>query len=302
MRCIAKEPNERFSTMDELLQAIRRAHGGSMTGQLAAMPVHGTGPYSVNNTGPPPPLAGWHPTPVSIPPVAPLPTFVQPAPMRPIYRSTPPAPGVTGSHTGMGMIRSEHAADYSGVVEAKPRSKIWVLFGVLVAAGVGGGLGMLAFHWTAPKAPDPVPVPATSPSPSASASPSASSASSPSSSSSVAPPTSASATTADPKGTTVHFVTDPPGATVKENGKELCAPTPCEVTFKGDDATRTHKISIEEKGFKSETKSVKPIAVTGGADAAARAIDVKLTKSPAPGPKPTPKPEASTPSGFKDAY
>jgi serine/threonine-protein kinase len=295
MRCIAKEPNERFSTMDEVLQAIRRAHGVSMTGQIAAMPAHGTGPYSVNNTGPPPPLAAWHPTPAPTPP----PTFVHPAPMtspmRPMYRSTPPPLGVTGSHTGMGMIRAEQSADYSGVIETKPRSKIWVLFGVLVAAGVGGGLGMLAFHWTAPKPPDPVPVPATTPSVVPSAAPST--APSSSSSSSLAP---SAATPPEPKGTVVHFVTEPPGASIKENGKELCAPTPCDVTFKGDDATKAHKLSIEEKGFKAETKSLKP------SEATAKPIDVKLTKEKekavAPTPKPSAKSDSSPPSGFKDAY
>lgn len=283
MRCIAKEPNDRLSTMDEVLQALRRAHGGSMVSmanQLAAPAhgPHGTGPYaqgsgpyapgsgpypqgsgaySVHGTGPPPPLAGW--APVSTPP----PTFVQPAPMRPIYRSTPP--GVTGSHTGMAVIRSEHAADYSGAIETKPRSKIWVLFGVLVAAGIGGGLGMLAFHWTAPK--DPVPVtPPPSAVPSASAAASASAA--PSASASAAPP-----------GSVLHVVTDPTGASVKENGKDLCGPTPCDVTFKADETTKVHSLSIEKKGFKAETRSFKP---TEGP----KSLDVKLTKT-----KPKPDPD-----------
>ena len=300
MRCIAKEPNERFSSMDEVLQAIRRAHGGSMTGQIAAMAAPGTGPYSVNNTGPPPPLARWHPTGPPMPPPAIVPPAPVTSPMRPMYRSTPPPPGATGSHTGMGMIRAEQAADYSGFVEAKPRSKIWVLFGVLVAAGVGGGLGMLAYHWTSPKGP-PEPVPAVKPSalPSVSALPSASASAAPSTSASAAPP--------EPKGTVVHFVTEPPGATVKEAGKELCAPTPCDVTFRGDDATKSHKLTIEQKGFKPETKSLKP------SEASAKGLDVKLTKEkaaapkpkpdPSPKPEPSPKPDPSpTPTGFKDAY
>ncbi|MFO0738544.1 MAG: protein kinase [Labilithrix sp.] len=303
MRCIAKEPNERFSTMDEVLQNIRRAHGGSMTGQIAAMPAHGTGPYSVNNTGPPPPLAGWHPTGPPMPPLQ-APVLVTPAPMtspmRPMYRSTPPPPGVTGSHTGMGMIRTEQAADYSGVIEAKPRSKIWVLFGVLVAAGVGGGLGMLAFHWTAPKPTDPIPVPATTPSATPSTAPVLSSSGAPVLSASA--PGSASSASSEPKGTVVHFVTEPPGATIKESGKELCAPTPCDVTFKADDAAKTHKFTIEQKGFKSETKSAKP------SEASAKGLDIKMTKEKdrasgtTPAPKPSPKPEPGPPSGFKDAY
>jgi serine/threonine-protein kinase len=274
MCCIAKDPNERFSSMDEVLQAIRRAHGSSMTGQIAALPYHvqSTGPFRVNQTGPPPPMPGWLPTP--------SPAFIQPAPMRPMYRSTPPPPGVTGSHTGMGMIRGEQAHDYSGFVDTKPRSKIWVLFGVLVAAGIGGGLGMLAFHWTAPK-----PVIATPAAPASSAAPAASL--------SAAPPASASA--APDKSTTIHITSDPPGATVKDGKDILCPSTPCDVTFKGEDAAKSHKLTLENKGFKSEPKTVKP-------SDAAKGVDVKLTKlpgavAPAPGPKPAP-----TPSGFKDAY
>src|SRR5262249_53330083 len=37
MCCIAKDPNERFASMDQLLHAIRRAHGSSVTGQIAAV-------------------------------------------------------------------------------------------------------------------------------------------------------------------------------------------------------------------------------------------------------------------------
>src|SRR5690606_8666517 len=43
MSCIAKDPNHRIASMDQLLQAIRSVHGGSMTGQLAAMSA--SGPY-----------------------------------------------------------------------------------------------------------------------------------------------------------------------------------------------------------------------------------------------------------------
>ncbi|MBX3228864.1 MAG: serine/threonine protein kinase [Labilithrix sp.] len=329
MCCISKEPSQRFSTMDELLQAIRRAHGGSMTGQIVAHPG-ATGAYSVNNTGPPPPMRisqppppPWLPTP-SPAPVPPglavygarasaslkaaaaaaqsgYPPAVSatgpPPPMRPAYRSTP---GVTGSHTGMGMIRAEQVADYSGVVEARPRSKIWVVFGILVAAGVGGGLGMLAFHYTAqtlPPAPGSVAPPSVEPPvvpppvlppvlPSASAS-AATSASLP-----VKPEK-------PEKTITIRVTSEPPGASVHEGGKELCAKTPCEVTFKGDDATKPHKLLLEAKGFKPETRTVKPNEKT---------LDAKLTKAgntvaPSPSPKPAPKPDPSpTPSGFKDAY
>ena len=124
MSCIAKDPNERISSMDNLLQAIRRAHGGSLTGQLAA--VVASGPY-------PPVAAG------SVPP--------------PLVSSAPGAMSASGSHSAMGILRAEASNDTaSGVIAGDPpRSKLWILLGVVVAAIVGGGLGMLAFQWTAPE-------------------------------------------------------------------------------------------------------------------------------------------------------
>ncbi len=87
-----------------------------------------------------------------------------------------------------------------------------------------------------------------------------------------------------------------------EGTKELCSPTPCDVVFKGDDATKPHKLTLDNKGFKPETKLVKPTD-------AAKGVDIKLTKvgggpSPAPAPlkPPGPKPDPTTPNGFKDAY
>ena len=55
MRSIAKDPNERPSTMDEVLMCLKRVHGVSMTGQLAAINTSGSfQPVSLVNTGPPP--------------------------------------------------------------------------------------------------------------------------------------------------------------------------------------------------------------------------------------------------------
>src|SRR5690606_36109656 len=53
MRCLAKDPAQRFSSMDEVLQAIKRAHGVSMTGQLTALT---SGAFSPVATVPPPPI------------------------------------------------------------------------------------------------------------------------------------------------------------------------------------------------------------------------------------------------------
>ncbi len=305
MSCIAKNPNDRLSSMDQVIQAIRRAHGGSLTGQIAA--VHGTGPQQQqqhyirqrHHTGPqqpglqqPPP---WVPTP------SPLYTQAAQQPMRAAYASNA---GASGSHAGLGAVRGDHPSDqYTGVAVAKPRSKIWVIFGVLVAAGVGGGLGMLAFHWTTPAHPiAPTPTAATAPSASNPASvtsvASAVASVSPSSGPAADPAPSASATP-EPKHATLHVTSEPAGATVREDNKEVCAATPCDLVFKAEaaDATKVHKLVIAKPGYRGEPRTVKTSEAANG-------LHVKLIHvgGSAPRPPPTAKPEATTPSGFKDAY
>src|SRR5688572_367076 len=70
MRCIAKDPNARFTSMDDLLQAIKRAHGVSMTGMVAA--VNFTGQWAVQGQGsaPPPAVLTGPPAPVARPDAA----------------------------------------------------------------------------------------------------------------------------------------------------------------------------------------------------------------------------------------
>ncbi len=269
MSCIAKDPKERISSMDALLQAIRRAHGGSLTGQLAA--VVASGAYA-------PVVAG------SAPP--------------PMVSSAPGAMSASGSHSAMGILRAEASNDTaSGVIaDAQPRSKLWILLGVVAAALIGGGLGMLAFHWTSPEAgataapPRTASPPESAPVTASAAAPIASSAS---------PVTSSAATAEVPatKQAMFEITTDPPGASVREDGKELlCASTPCAVTFKSD-AAKPHKLVITRTGFKPETRIVK---------ATDPSLHVKLAHAGGsarphpPAPAASPKPDTTTPSGFKD--
>ena len=51
---------------------------------------------------------------------------------------------------------------------------------------------------------------------------------------------------------------EPAGASVAEDGKELCSPTPCDVTFKGDDAAKEHKLVLNKRGFKTASVVVAP--------------------------------------------
>lgn len=116
MRCIAKDPIDRFSTMDELLQAIKRAHGGLMTEQVAS--VNLTGVYQPIPTLPPPPV-------------------------RPRIASA----GASGNHTPMGVMQAIEVeiSDSSDEQASSRRNKTWIAVAILAAAVLGGSLGLAAF-------------------------------------------------------------------------------------------------------------------------------------------------------------
>ena len=279
MRCIAKDPNERYTTMDAVLQAIKQAHGVSMTGQLAA--VNMSGAYMPIQTNPPPGVNSS------------IPGHLATSGMS----GRVPAMS-SGSHTPMGMLRADGSGE-SGMggpySEARPpRSKAWIGVGVLVAAAVGGLLGMAAFRMTAPSTPvatgdrahsaDPVSsAPATS---------AAVTAVTPAASPSSAP-------TTELRSATLKVTSEPSGASVREDTTELCASTPCDITFRGEaaDPSKVHKLLLTHQGFRPEPRSVKAGDVL---------VHARLFREPRGGGRPvaaqpSAKPTAEpTPNGFKD--
>jgi len=52
---------------------------------------------------------------------------------------------------------------------------------------------------------------------------------------------------------------DPPGASIREEGLELCSATPCEIFYKGADAepARLHELSFARAGYRGETMGVR---------------------------------------------
>jgi serine/threonine-protein kinase len=266
MRCIAKDPAERFASMDEVLQAIKRAHNVSMTGQLAAM--NASGAYAQLTSAPPPAVISSQPS----------------GPGAPVLAS--------GSHTPIGILRADSTAMPSAlpVDEVPPRrSRAWIGVGVLVAAVLGGVLGMTAFRLTS-SAPISTSEPAPAPSPSASDT----------AAHAVEQATSAAAAPVE-RIATVHFSSDPPGAAVHEEGVELCASTPCDVTFKGEaaDPAKVHKVTFSKAGFRAETKPVKPTDPQAHVKLWLAQNSVRPAVRPSqPAAKPTNDP--ATPSGFKD--
>jgi hypothetical protein len=53
----------------------------------------------------------------------------------------------------------------------------------------------------------------------------------------------------------VRVKTDPPGATVKENGVVVCESTPCDVVYAGADADplREHRLTLTRQGWRAKT-------------------------------------------------
>jgi serine/threonine-protein kinase len=57
----------------------------------------------------------------------------------------------------------------------------------------------------------------------------------------------------------VRVNSEPDGASVKEDGVELCSSTPCDILYKGADAdpARDHKLTLARQGYKSDTRNVR---------------------------------------------
>lgn len=290
MTCISKNPDERFRTMDEVLSAIKRAHNVSMTGQLAA--VNASGAYGLIGSAPPPAVRSSNSR-MAIAGGA-------------SSGSHRPLALASGSHTPMGVHASLEALGEpsgSGFVDQPRRSKAWIGLGVLVAAAVGGVLGMVAFRMSAEGGALTTVTPAvTSATPAISAPPATSTAGAVTS---AAPTASTTATAAGAGATTTMKITsDPTGASIHEGTAELCPSTPCEITLKAEtaDAQKAHKLTFGKHGFKPETVTVK---------AGEAPPHVKLVRGSGPvGPvirQPPPQntgtkppPDSTTPSGFKD--
>jgi hypothetical protein len=85
----------------------------------------------------------------------------------------------------------------------------------------------------------------------------------------------------------VRVESSPPGAAVLENGKAVCNATPCEVTWKGDEAKADHKLTFSKGGFKASVVTVKP---------ADEKATVALERAQAA------TKQGGFPDGYKDAY
>ncbi len=276
MRCMAKQPDERFASMDDLLNHLKNIDG-----------LGGSGPYESRSS--------WrarspsrHPsasdahaissvhlrndTQALTPVHAGNAGMSQPlTPPMPVRASTiPPAPGY------------ELEAPRSVRPSGPSRGAVLGLVGLAVA--IGGGLGYLAYRMTQ--------------APAAQAGRPASSVEMPH-----APPS--AATVAAPVASPlkeVRFTSEPSGARVQEGAAEICASTPCTVSLEQKDVERTHTLVFSKAGFVAETRQTAltaPVHVfLAKGKAGAAGVPVRPV-APAPSGAKSAEPDESTPAGFK---
>jgi eukaryotic-like serine/threonine-protein kinase len=147
--------------------------------------------------------------------------------------------------------RSKHRPSARALQRAPERGRdarlrLWALLSALAIGAVLAGLGMVrGRRVAAPMSPQPVVVAPTE-----------------FESTVQTAPRSAGARTADAPAVVaakVHVKTDPPGATVKENGVVLCESTPCDVAYTGADADplRDHRLTFTRQAWRSESRVVR---------------------------------------------
>ncbi len=238
-RCLAKAPSNRYRSMDEVLLALKRlALAGQGRGSAGDRSSH---PRLVSESGPiPSSLRAPESSPSVSSPLGPASFRPSAGPRIP---SEPAVPDFSGPPPARSFIPSQLRSRGVVVIAAS---------GVLAVAGVIG-YGALRPGGDGGRAPG-------SPSPSASLQ-------APSARVDVSPPPAA------PTIVKMRINSDPAGATVKEDGVELCGSTPCDIVYKGSDAdpSRDHALVVTRQGFRPERTVVK---------ASDASIVVRLTKLP----------------------
>ncbi len=268
-RCMAKDPDQRFRSMDEVLAALKRASGGALTATISGA---GTGEYrSMASSGSGPQVTpsgtGSGPNPAFLSPTGSDPGSI-PSPLAPLtVPSDSPAAG----------------APLVSQPPARSGSK-----GTLVAAVVGalalvGIAGYVALRPTKPAVAGPTPSSTTADTPPTASTVAADTA--------VAPVPSAPAA---PTMVKIRVNSDPDGASVREDGVEVCSSTPCDIVYKGPDAdpAKDHHLTITRNNYKQESRTVK----LGDSP-----VTVKLTAAPVyiPPSRPAKPDNPALPPGYK---
>jgi serine/threonine-protein kinase len=271
-RCMAKDPDQRFRSMDEVLAALKRVGGGTLTatisgvgtGEYRALSGSGSGPQATNANG----ISGSNPA------------FLSPSASDP--GSIPSPLAVPSDSPAAGAPLMSQPPSKSG-------SKGMLVAAVVGALAIAGIIGYVALRPSKPSTVD---------KPSGTAAATSTPADMPTGTAPTTATQTAMVTAAPPSSTIVkvRINSDPDGASVKEDGVELCSSTPCDILYKGSDAdpTKEHRLTIIHGGYRLETRNVK----VGDSP-----VTVKLSAVPnivyRPAPQPQKQEQPAVPGGYK---
>jgi serine/threonine-protein kinase len=274
-RCLEKDPAKRFSSMKDLLNALKRVgheDGIHLTDTQESMPlarIDGTGmPTSISPTSNPSSISG----PQSISGAQSISgdqsLINDSGRQQPIFAS----PSISET---LGSPGSQSDTDMAAVqTPNKGRTYVWGGVAVAVALGVG----LVVVLSSGPKSPPTIDQ--------ASAPPTATpTAVAPITPTAVAPTT---ATAAGPVFRQVRVESDPSGASVSEGDTQLCSATPCELTWKDDAARAEHKLQVSKKGYKNFRVTLSP--TEDKVNAKLEGIPVYIPPPQPPPPNPTGRP------------
>ena len=270
-RCLAKFPDERFASMDEVLAALKRVGGGTLTATISGA---GTGEYrSLSGSGSGPQMMQGNGT-----GSGPNPAFLSPSGSDP--GSIPSPPSVPSDSPAAGAPLVSQPPSKSG-------SKGTLVAAVVGALALAGIVGYVALRPSKPAT-------GTGPTPSVAVG------------DPTAPPATATAVATDTAQATasaaaaptlvkVRINSDPDGASVREDGVEVCSSTPCDIVYKGPDAdpAKDHHLAVTRNGYRPESRTVK----VGDSP-----VTVKLTAAPTyvrPVAPSKPSEPQSLPPGYK---
>jgi serine/threonine-protein kinase len=274
-RCMAKDPDQRFRSMDEVLAALKRVGGAALTATISGA---GTGEYrtlSGSGSGPQMMQNG-----AAASGSGPNPAFLSPSGSDP--GSIPSPLSVPSDSPAVGAPLVSQPPGKSG-------SKGTLVAAVVSALALAGVVGYVALRPSKPAS-------GTGPTPS-----SATMATDPATPPTPAPTAAAPDTTptaaapAAPIMVKLRINTDPDGASVREDGVENCSSTPCDIVYKGPDAdpAKDHHLLITRNGYRNESRTVK----IGDSP-----VTVKLTAAPVyvrPAGPAKPAETQSLPPGYK---
>ena len=267
-RCMMKDVDQRFRSMDEVLASLKRVGGAAMTATVSGV---GTGEYRAMSSSGRNSSIGGNGTGSGA-----NAAFLSPSASD---------PGVIPSP----LLSPSDSAAVAVVAGPKTGSK-----GMLTAAVIGGlalvgGIAFFAMKGNTPKAANAN----TNPTGTQTTAPTVDT---PTATSTVAA-VGAGPTTGQPGqtgGVKVRLNSDPDGASVKEDSIEICNSTPCDVPYRGPDAdpTKEHKLTFSKSGYKTESKTIK----VGDSPVTAKLTAEKRVYVAPPPDKPAP---AAVPTGYK---